>query len=61
VILTIMLQVAPLAERHQVARVVVRGIVVAVSGCEHHTRGPDLREKVLTSAPRYGFCFPFAF
>jgi hypothetical protein len=46
VILTIMLQVAPLAERHQVARVVVRGIVVAVSGCEHHTRGPDLREKV---------------
>jgi hypothetical protein len=46
VILTIMLQVAPLAERHQVARVVVRGIVVAVSGCEHHALCPDLREKV---------------
>jgi hypothetical protein len=46
VILPIMPEVAPLAERHQVARVLVRGVVIAVSGCEHHTCGPELREKV---------------
>jgi hypothetical protein len=37
-----MLQVAPLAQRHEVARVVVRGVVIPVGSRQHHARGPDL-------------------
>jgi hypothetical protein len=46
VFLTVMLEVAPLAERHQVTRAIVGWVVVAVSRCEHHARGPHMREGV---------------
>ncbi len=37
-----MLEMAPLAQRHEVARAVVGGVVIPVSRREHHARGPDL-------------------
>lgn len=43
-LLPIVLEVASLAERHQVVRAVVRRIVVAVSCCEHYVRGADVRQ-----------------
>ena len=50
-LLTIMLEVTPLAEGSEVARAVVGRIVVPMSGREHHVRGPDLRLEVLDLYP----------
>jgi hypothetical protein len=46
VFLSIMLEVAPLAECHQVTWAVIRRVVVAVSGRQHHPGSADLRERV---------------
>jgi hypothetical protein len=46
-LLPIVLEVAPLAERHQVTWAVVRRVMVAVRRCQHHPRRPDLRQEVL--------------
>ncbi len=45
-LLALVLEMAPLAERHEVARPVVGGIVVPVSSREHHTGGPHMRLKI---------------
>jgi hypothetical protein len=42
VLLAVVLEMAPLAQRHQIARAVVRGVVIPVSRREHHARGPEL-------------------
>jgi hypothetical protein len=42
VLLTVVLEMAPLAQRYEVARVVVGGVVIPVSGRQHHARDPDL-------------------
>ncbi len=46
-LLAIVLEMAPLAERHEVARPVVGGVMVPVSSREHHTGGPHLHWEVL--------------
>jgi hypothetical protein len=47
VLLAIVLEMAPLAQRHEVARMVVGGVVIPVSGRQHHARGPNLLPEVL--------------
>ena len=45
-LLAIVDEVAPLAERHEIARPVVGGVMIPVSSREHHTGGPYMHQEV---------------
>ncbi len=46
-LLAVVLEMAPLAQRYEVARAVVGGVVIPVGSRQHHAGGPDLLLEVL--------------